>query len=101
MSRRSAAKRYSVAPSTAIKWVDLWNRTGSFEPRPRGGDKRSHRIERYAENVVDAAPDTTLAELAAYLEEAHGLKVSESMVWRLLDRHGLTFKKTSLGAPEN
>ncbi len=96
MSRRSAAKRYSVAPSTAIKWVNLWNRTGSFEPRPRGGDTRSHRIERYAEDVlalVDAAPDTTLAELAAYLEEAHGLKVSESMVWRLLDRHGLTFKK--------
>lgn len=96
MSRRSAAKRFGVAPSTAIKWVDQWRRTGSFEPRPRGGDKRSHRIERHAEDIlamVDEAPDMTLAELAAHLEEAHELKVSPSMVWRLLDRHGLTFKK--------
>ena len=24
MSRRAAAKRYGIAPSTAIKWVDAW-----------------------------------------------------------------------------
>ena len=41
MSRRSAAKRFGVAASTAIKWVAQWHRTGDVRPRPMGGDKRS------------------------------------------------------------
>jgi transposase len=28
LSRRSAAERFGVAASTAIKWVDQWRRTG-------------------------------------------------------------------------
>ena len=43
--------------------------------------------------MIDETPDITLAELAAHLEVAHGLTVAQSTVWRLLDRHGLTFKK--------
>lgn len=95
-SRRSAAKTFGVAPSTAIKWVNFWKRTGCLDARPRGGDHRSHRIEQYAEAIlvlVDETPDLTLAELAAHLEDAHGLKVSQSAVWRLLDRHAMSFKK--------
>ncbi len=38
-------------------------------------------------------PDITLAEMAAHLDETHGLTVAQSTVWRLLDRHGMTFKK--------
>ena len=96
LSRRSAASRFGVAPSTAIKWLDQWRRTGNVEPRPQGGDKRSHRIERHAGEIlamIAEVPDVTLAELAAYLDEAHGLKVAQSTVWRFLDRHGLSFKK--------
>jgi len=96
VSRRSAANRFGVAPSTAVKWVAVWRQTGSFEPRPLGGDRRSHRIEQYAEDIltlVHDTPDMTLAELAVHLNETHGLKVSQSMVWRLLDRHGFTLKK--------
>ena len=96
MSRRSAARRFGVAPSTAIKWFDQWSRTGSIEPLAQGGDRRSHRIERHADEIlamVEDTPDMTLAELAEYLDQAHGLKASQSMIWRLLDRHGLTFKK--------
>ncbi|WP_425402313.1 helix-turn-helix domain-containing protein, partial [Inquilinus limosus] len=29
MTRRSAAKRFGVAASTAIKWVEQWQRTGA------------------------------------------------------------------------
>lgn len=32
MSRRSAAKFFSIAPSTAIKWVDQKRRFGSARP---------------------------------------------------------------------
>ena len=96
MTRRSAAKRFGVAASTAIKWVYQWRRTGDLAPRPRGGDRRSERIEVHAEEVlrlVAETPDLTLEELAEHLHEGHGLKVDPSTVWRLLDRHGMTFKK--------
>ena len=42
-SRRGAAKRYGIAPSTAIKWVDAWQRTGSYRPGRQGDDRRSRR----------------------------------------------------------
>jgi transposase len=96
MSCRCAAKRFGVAASTAILWVDRWRRTGRVEPLQQGGDFRSHRIEAHAEEVlglIDETPDITLAEIAAHLKERHGLKVAQSTVWRLLDRHGMTFKK--------
>ena len=96
LSRRSAARRFDVAASTAIKWVDQWRRVGHIRPRPQGGDKRSHRIEAHRVEIlalVEDRPDITLAEIAAYLEDAHGLRVAQSTVWRLLERHELTFKK--------
>ena len=96
MSRRSAAKRFGIAPSTAINWVGAWHRTGGCRPRAQGGDRRSQRIEARAEAVlalVDETPDMTLAEMASHLEHRHGLRVSQSSVWRFFHRHGITFKK--------
>ena len=63
MSRRGAAKRFGIAPSTAIKWVWAWRLTGSYRPRAQGGDRRSQRIEARAEVVlalVEETPDMTL-----------------------------------------
>ena len=96
MTRRGAALRFGVAASTAIKWVDRWRRTGDVGAKPRGGDHRSQRVEAHAEEIlalVEATPDITLAELVEHLNEAHGLVVAQSTIWRLLDRHGMTFKK--------
>lgn len=95
-SRRAAASRFGVAASTAIKWVDQWRREGRIEAKPLGGDRHSHRMEAHADEIlalVEETPDITLAEIAEHLEEAHGLRVAQSTVWRLLDRHGQTFKK--------
>ena len=95
-SRRAPSERFGVAASTAIKWVDRWRRTGHVRPRPQGGDKRSQPIEAHAREIlalVGERPDISLAEIAVYLDEMHGLRVALSTVWRLLDRHGMTFKK--------
>ncbi len=70
MSRRSAAKRFGVAASTAIKWFAQWRQTGDVRPRPQGGDHRSHRIEAHAGEIlalVEETPDITLAEAIPYL----------------------------------
>jgi len=96
MTRRGAADRFGVAASTAVRWVQQWRETGRAEPRPQGGDKRSHRIEAYGSEIlalVEARPDMILAEIAAHLERAHGLQVAQSTVWRFFRRHGITFKK--------
>ena len=96
MTRRAAAARFGVAASTAIKWVQRWRETGDFRPRPRGGDNRSHRIEAHGDEIltlVEETPDMTLAEIAAHLERAHGLRVAQSTVWRFFERHGITVKK--------
>ncbi len=96
MSRRSAATRFGIAASTAIKWVAQWRRTGHVRPRPQGGNKRSQPIEAHAGEIltlVKQTPDITLGEIAGHLDAAHGLKVAQSTVWRLLDRRDMTFKK--------
>lgn len=96
LSRRAASERFGVAVSTAIKWVGHWRQSGSRQPRPQGGDKRSHRIEAHGEEIfalIDETPDVTLAEIAERLERGHNLRVAQSTVWRFLERHGVTFKK--------
>lgn len=96
MSRRAAAERFGVAASTAIKWVQQWRKTGSFRPRPQGGDNRSQRIEAHGVEIlalVEERPDMTLAEIAGHLEQAHGLRVALSTVWRFFERHGVSLKK--------
>jgi transposase len=96
MTRRAAAERFGVAASTAVRWVDQWHQTGSVQARPQGGDKRSHRIEVHADEIlalIDEASDMTLAEIAAHLERSHGLRVAQSTVWRFFERRGITLKK--------
>lgn len=51
-SCRSAAKRFRVAASTAIKWMSHWRQEGHAEPKPIGGDRHSHRMEAHAEEIL-------------------------------------------------
>lgn len=95
-SCRAAAERFGIVASTAVKWTRRWRDSGSIAPRPQGGDKRSCRIEAYAEEIlalIEARRDVTLAEIAAHLDERHGERFAPSTVWRFLDRHDQTFKK--------
>ena len=95
-SRRAAARGFGVAPSTAIRWVNAWKRDGSYEARPRGGNRRALPLDVYASEIlslIDKQPDITLSEITDHLVEVHGVRVVPSTVWRLLDRHGISFKK--------
>jgi transposase len=95
MSRRGAAARYGIAPSTAIRWDNERRTTGSFAPKRQGGDMRSRRIEAHAEVIhaaLEETPDITLAELCQRLSE-RGIAASTSSLWRFFQRHAITRKK--------
>ena len=95
MSRRAAAARFGVAPSTAIRWQSQLTTTGSFAPKPQGGDMRSHRIEEHRDEVLalwEARQDITLEELRVALAGV-GLSVANSTLHRFFARHGITRTK--------
>jgi transposase len=96
MSRRAAAARFGVAPSTAVELMRQWKATGNCQARRQGGDRRSARIEAHSAQLlalVKAEPDLTLEEIAGHLLEVHGERFVPSVVWRFFDRHAITFKK--------
>ena len=95
MSCRGAAARFGVAPSTAIRWHAQRRETGSFAPRPQGGDLRSRRVEERSDDILAlwaARKDITLEELRTGLAEM-GLTVSVAGLHRFFVRRGMTRKK--------
>ena len=95
MSCRSAAARFGVAPSTAIRWQAQRRATGNFAPKPQGGDTRPRRTEEYRGKILalwEARKDITLDELRAELSGV-GLVVANSTLHRFFVRHGITRKK--------
>jgi len=95
MSCRAAAARFGVAPSTAIRWEAQRRETGSFAPKPQGGDMRSRRVEERRADILsvwEARKDITLDELRAALIET-GLTVSRTALHRFFVHHGITRKK--------
>lgn len=96
MSRRQAAARFDVAPSTAIRWYGEWRRTGSCRAKRQGGDRWSHVTEAHAPRILailEETGDITLVELKSRLGETGGT-VSISALSRFFRRHGITRKKS-------
>jgi transposase len=78
--------------------LGLERSTGTIDPKPQGGDTRSHHIEVFADVIlaaIEAQKDVSLVELAELLRTGHGVSFAASTVWRFLDRHAMTFKKNS------
>jgi transposase len=96
-SRREAAARFKTAPSSAINVLKLWKRTGSVEPRPRGG-YRHGKLKPHREfilGIVEKRPDIIMPELAAELLAAKGVKIDPSNLSKFLIAQGLSFKENS------
>jgi transposase len=96
MSRRAAAERFGVSPSSAVRFVSEWRQSRATSAKPQGGDQRSRRIEAHREMIlsaIKAKPDMTLIEIAEMIEAELGASFAPSSVWRFLDRHAVTFKK--------
>ena len=95
LSRRAAAAKFDVSIASAVRWYQRYKRTGSVAPDAVGGDRHSHRVEAHAAKVlgwIEDQRDLTLVEIADRLAE-EGHVFAPSTIWRLLDRHRMTFKK--------
>ncbi len=103
LSRRQAAARFSVSPTTAIRWCRR-KASGNLAPARQGGDRRSHRIEAHADFIlaeVAAAPDVTLEDLRTKLIDARDARFGLTTIWRFFDRRGITYKKRPRTPPSS
>lgn len=96
MSRNAAARRFGISIASAVRWMDAYLRTGRTAPKPRGGDRRSGRIEvqhDFLMAVIRETPDITLAELRVRLINERGETFAISTIHGFFRRHGVSFKK--------
>lgn len=96
LSRRSAAARFGVSVSSAIRWHQLAREHGRAVARKPGGDQRSSKTEAHHEQIMamlEGNGDITLAEIQSGLA-ASGVSVGIGTLWRFFDRHRITRKKS-------
>src|SRR5512147_1953154 len=96
LSRRRAAARFGVSVTSAIRWAQRQETTGTVAPNKQGGDRRSDRVEKEAEFIlgtVEEAPDITLKELQAKLKEERGQRFGIGTIWRFFESRRITRKK--------
>ena len=94
-SRRAAARVFRISASSAIRWVERQDRTGSVCPKPRGGHCRSP-LEGHASwllELVAREKDLTLEEIAVRIGRELGVETTKSSIDRFYARHDITFKK--------
>ena len=95
VSRREAARRFRVSASSAIRWAERHEETGSVSPKPRGGHSRSP-LEAHAAwllELVAKEPDLTLEEIAERVSQALGVETTKSSIDRFYVRRAISFKK--------
>lgn len=96
VSARSAAARFKVSPSTAIKWVQRQRAEGScarrpMGPAPGGGVLAAERD--FLNALMEASPDITLAAVQDRLRAERGQSVGLATLSRFYRREGWRFKK--------
>ena len=80
--------------ASAVKWLQRWRDHNSATPKPRGGSVSP--LEEFATEilaVIAKHPDLTLLETIAELHKRR-IRASRSSLWRFLDRHNITLKKS-------
>jgi len=95
MSRRAAGERFGVSESSAIKWMERLERTGSRTAARMGGYKprKLDPYREFLEAARAAKPDITLQALCDSLLAERGVCSDTSMMSRFFRRIGVTFKK--------
>src|SRR5262249_14680242 len=97
-SRRAAAKQFAVSASTAIKWVQRFQATGSYVEKSGRGHSRSP-LDGHAEwlvSLVAETPQFTLGGVRAKVCEETLIGVGIGSVWRFFHRNNVSFSRSRL-----
>jgi transposase len=95
LSRRTAAARFGVSESSAIKWVRRFELHGSKAPAGTGGHRPS-KIKPHQDWVLDVLEthkDITLEALARMMADDLNVRVDTGMLSRFFKSAGISFKK--------
>jgi len=95
VSHRDAAERFGVSAASVSRWRALAREHGAPIAKPRGGDRRSSRVEASADLIhalLSETPDITIEELRSALS-ARGCVFGYGTLRRFFSRHGITRKK--------
>jgi transposase len=90
------AERFCIGEASVSRWLRLYRETGSVSPQPHGGGNRAKIDAEGLEllrQMVAKRPDATLKELAETYEDKRSVTVALNIVYRALQRLGLTRKK--------
>ena len=95
LSRHQAAARFGVAVSTAVKWLQRYEETGSVAPSQMGGQKPKALSGAHADWLRRRCKEKpfTLWGLVRELADQRGLKVDYRAVWSFVHAEKLSFKK--------
>ncbi len=97
-SCRQISEIYGVSPSCAVKLATRQRQAGTIEPDTLGRPRGSGKLEPYRDFLIDtvtAQADITMPELAACLEEVHGIVAHPASLSRFLCKAGFTYKKNA------
>ena len=98
-SRRQLAGRFSVNVSTITRLLQLRRETGAIVPRPHAGGTEPTLDQeglRRLRSLVEETPDATLEQHRQGLGISGGIMI----VWRGLEKLGITRKKKTMHATE-
>jgi len=95
------AKRFNVGASSVRKLRTQMERTGSLEPGAAPGRDRliQGKAEKRLREIVREYPDATLNVYRELPLDAVGVAVSETTMWRQLERMDITLKKRPCERP--
>ena len=92
------AGMFRVSASYIYRVLARRHVTGETSAGCSGGGRRSPKLQAHEAAIghrIAATPDTTIAELRAWLLAEHGVSASYGTVWKTLARLRLTYKKSN------
>ena len=95
LSQSEAARRFAVSRMTVVRLMARRRHTGSLEAKPRPGATRRISPEQHPALVAQmgAHPQVTLREHAILWQQEHGQSLSQTTLWRTLQRMNWSHKK--------
>ena len=96
-SRREAAEWFEVSPSSAIRWMQRRQATGSIAAKPSGGSISPLEVHAdFLLSMIAGRADLTLDEIVVAMRKRR-IAGSRSAVWRFFQRHKISVKKKPAG----